>query len=130
MNLWMGAAAVWFVFMTWLSHQTGEETGRVSRTLAKDLHPLCRREDPEQRNALLRKAAHVVVFAVLAALGTLAVQCAGAPRFLPVWYGAVAVWCWADEATKRFVPGRHFSWLDVGLNLLGSCIGAALLWGL
>lgn len=128
MNLWMGAAAVWFVFMTWLSHQTGEQTGRASRTLAQDLHPLCRQEDLEQLNALLRKAAHVVVFAVLAALVTLALRRADGALCLPVGYAIVVVWCWADEATKRFVPGRHFSWLDVGLNLLGSCLGAALLW--
>lgn len=125
MNFWTVAAAVWFVFMTWLSHQTGEETGRVSRTLAKDLRPLCRREDPEQLNALLRRAAHIVVFAVLTVLATLAVTNAGGKGNLPALYGALAVWCWADEATKRFVPGRHFHWLDVGLNLLGSCIGAA-----
>lgn len=114
--------------MTWLSHQTGEQTGRVSRTLAKDLHPLCRQEDPERLNALLRRAAHIVVFAVLAVLATRAVTSVDGKAYLPTLYGALAVWCWADEATKRFVPGRHFSWLDVGLNLLGSCLGAALLW--
>lgn len=123
----MVAAAVWFVLMTWLSHQTGEQTGRVSRTLAKDLRPLCRREDPEQLNALLRRWAHVGVFAVLTVLASLAVTSAGGRAHLPVLYGALAAWCWADEATKRFVPGRHFHWFDVGLNLLGSCIGAAFL---
>ena len=29
------------------------------------------------------------------------------------------VWVWADEATKPLVQGRHFSWLDVGGNVLG-----------
>ena len=37
------------------------------------------------------------------------------------------VWGWADEATKPLVQGRHFSWLDVGLNVLGIVIGILIL---
>ena len=38
------------------------------------------------------------------------------------WLFAI-VWAWADEATKPLVQGRHFSWFDVGLNVLGIAIG-------
>ena len=43
-----------------------------------------------------------------------------------------AVWSYADEATKPLIQGRHFSWFDVGLNLLGTVIGglvvAVIVW--
>lgn len=32
-------------------------------------------------------------------------------------------WSYADEAIKPLIQGRHFSWFDEGLNLLGTVIG-------
>ncbi|WP_373218865.1 hypothetical protein [Ruminococcus sp. 5_1_39BFAA] len=37
-----------------------------------------------------------------------------------------AVWSYVDEATKPWIQGRHFSWFDVGLNLIGTFIGGAV----
>jgi hypothetical protein len=55
------------------------------------------------------------------------------PRDLAVivawgWYGVGAVFVWAllDEVTKIPIRGRHFSWLDVGLNLGGAALGMVL----
>ena len=31
-----------------------------------------------------------------------------------------------DEATKPWIQGRHFSWFDVGLNLIGTFTGGAV----
>lgn len=41
-------------------------------------------------------------------------------------------WAWADERTKPWIEGRHFSWLDVSLNLLGTAIGILVItgWGI
>ena len=45
-----------------------------------------------------------------------------------IWKMAAAVvWSFADEATKPLIPGRHFSWIDVGLNLVG-CVPGLLVW--
>ena len=36
---------------------------------------------------------------------------------------AAVIWSWADERTKPFIEGRHFSWFDVGLNVCGVMLG-------
>lgn len=112
---------VWFALMTWLSHQEGELSGEASRELAQRLRfsPF----DLETTNCYLRRTAHVVVFAILAALA-LATVLAGRQSFW--WLFGVVLWSWADEATKPLIPGRHFSWFDVGLNLLGALLGWAM----
>jgi VanZ family protein len=38
----------------------------------------------------------------------------------------VFVWALLDEVTKIPIRGRHFSWLDVGLNLGGAALGMVL----
>lgn len=35
----------------------------------------------------------------------------------------MGLWSWLDEVSKVSIPGRHFSWLDTLLNLLGVIIG-------
>lgn len=127
MALWTVASAAWLALMTVLSHQRGEDTARVSRTMAEDLGALLPGSDRETLNAALRKLAHVVVFGVLTLLTGRALHSGGLAAPAPGQLAALAVWCWLDEATKPLVPGRHFSWLDVGLNLLGVALGAALL---
>ena len=90
---WTVALVGWFLFMTWLSHQSGPKTAEESRALARELQPLLPGRDPEAINCLLRKAAHVLVFAVLAILASGAAVAPGtsAP---PAWvYGLLVVWC-------------------------------------
>ena len=53
---------LWFIFMTYLSHQDGEHTGKTSRELAEHLRFLD--NDINDLNGKLRRAAHIVVFAV------------------------------------------------------------------
>lgn len=126
MSPWIWAAAGWLVFMTWLSHQSGPRTARESRDLARELQPLLPGRDLETVDCLLRKTAHLVVFGVLAALTAGAWKALGQPVPRPGLYAALLLWCWGDEATKPLVPGRHFSWLDVGLNAAGVALGSAL----
>lgn len=103
----------WFILEAWLSHTPGEKSGKESRSLSAVLHV---------DECFLRKAAHVVMFTVLAMLVSLS---------FPTWcLWLVVGWCIVDEATKPLVPGRHFSWLDVGLNLLGTTVGIATGYGL
>ena len=99
-------AILWFILEAWLSHTPGDKSGEESRSLSAVLHV---------NEGFLRKAAHVMMFAVLALLVALS---------FPQWcLWLVAGWALADEATKPFVLGRHFSWQDVGLNLLGTAVG-------
>lgn len=122
--LWTALAVVWFGGMTWLSHQPGPQTSRASRELAEELHSLLPGVKTEDLNACLRKAAHPALFAGLAVLIGLALQSAGWRAGLFPAAIAQLLWCWGDEATKRMVPGRHFSWLDVGLNAVGTLLGS------
>lgn len=103
------AAVVVFIVECVLSHTPGDRSGRQSETLAK----LSGVDE-----GLLRRFAHVFLFLVLGVL-------AGA-GFGWIGIGAAAVWAVVDELTKPLVPGRHFSWIDVGLNLAGVAVGVGL----
>ena len=101
------AAVAWLLIECWLSHTPGPTSGAKSRWLAKTTGV---------DEGVLRCAAHVFLFA---GLGLFAAEGWG-------WTGvAVAVlWSFVDEATKVWIPGRHFSWIDVGLNLIGCMVGS------
>ena len=96
---------LWFLFMTWLSHQDGEHTSRTSLELANHMKHWFPVRDIGKLNQQLRRAANVSTAAMAAGL------------ILAVFWG------WADEATKPMIQGRHFSWFDVRLNWMGTGIG-------
>ena len=123
--IFLGFTIFWFLFMTYLSHQDGEHTGRTSRELAEKLSALDFLDsDINILNGRLRRMAHVVVYAVLTVLLAITLKLGG---YSPCLTAGTIVWAWADEATKPLVQGRHFSWLDVGLNVLGIVIGILIL---
>ena len=107
--------------MTYLSHQDGEHTGKTSRELAEQLCFLD--NDINDLNGKLRRAAHIVVFAVFTFLLGLTLKVGGEALG---WMIIAALWSYVDEATKPWIQGRHFSWFDVGLNLIGTFIGGAV----
>lgn len=104
------AAIAWLVFMTVLSHTPGPTSGAESRWLAKTTGI---------REGMLRRAAHVFLFAVLGLLAGLGFGWTGV--------AVAAVWGLIDESTKVWIPGRHCSAMDIGLNLIGCVIGS-LVW--
>lgn len=112
---------LWFIFMTWLSHQNGEHTRETSRKLAAGL-PFSN-PDKDVLQHYLRRGAHVIVFLVLTILLELTLLAVGANPYHGVFF--CLNWTWIDEVTKPLVKGRHFSWSDVGLNLLGVFFGCA-----
>ena len=124
--IFLGFTILWFLFMTYLSHQDGEHTGRTSRELAEK-EKLSALEfldsDINILNGRLRRLTHVVVYAVLAVLLGTALELGGYSLWLTV---GTIVWAWADETTKPLVQGRHFSWFDVALNVLGIVIGMVI----
>lgn len=122
MNIYLCLAVLWFIFMTYLSHQDGEHTGKASLGLAKKLKFL--NKNVNKLNAHLRKAAHIFLFFVFILLLVIALK----NMRKKIIYGVVAAifWAWADESTKPFIKGRHFSWFDVGLNICGVVLGLAV----
>ena len=141
-----GATVLWFLLAVFLSHQNGADTYQTSIGLAERIKDLMERmglfeqggifasvgADPLPFvHSLLRRTAHVGIYAVLAVLVGITMRTLARHTKLriPIWTGAAfcIFWCWADEATKIPVEGRHFSWIDVGLNLLGCGIGLVVL---
>ncbi|MDO4274508.1 MAG: VanZ family protein [Eubacteriales bacterium] len=120
----------WFLFMTYLSHQDGIHTAVFSRRLAELLTKLSElltkhsvsssdTEEVNKINGKIRRFAYVFVFFVLTVL---------CGMVFDFWYWIIFVilWAWADETTKPWIEGRHFSWYDVGLNLIGVGFGFLL----
>lgn len=117
---------LWFCFMTWLSHQNGSETAETSRHLAEGLKAIFHSRDLNRLNGKLRRAAHIIVFAVLTVL-TLLTMMAGKIEGRWIAVCLIAMWSLIDETTKPLIQGRHFSWQDVGLNLIGVGIGCVVI---
>jgi VanZ family protein len=68
-------------------------------------------------DTILRKAAHMAEYAVLAALLARAVG-----REAPAWLGAVG-YAVTDEVHQSFVNGRAGRLLDVGIDAVGALVG-------
>lgn len=105
--IFLALTILWFVFMTYLSHQVGEHTRRTSQELTEKLSFL--NVDAGVLNGKLRRIAHVIVFAVLMVLLGMTLQ-AGEMQIgkLPVWIMAFPViWSYAD-GNKTADPGTAF----------------------
>ena len=130
-------SAAWLALIFCLSHQTGSDTYITSIRIAELIHKflvragICSASDLELINILIRKFAHVALFAVLAVLVLLTLHMLRREHGVNIRtvYGSsfCIFYSWADEATKVWVPGRHFSWFDTGLNIAGCVFGGLFL---
>ena len=103
------AAVAVFIIEVILSHTPGTVSGNQSRWLSSMTGV---------KEGLLRRMAHVILFAALSATVGLG--------FGQYGMTAAFIWSFLDELTKIPIPGRHFSASDIGLNLLGVVVGTAL----
>ena len=110
-----------FIILFYLSHQNGEDTHETSLNLTNHLSFLS--ADTETLYANLRRYAHIILFAIFTFLFTLTLHNFHYPYYFLAFQ---LLYTWADEATKVFIPGRHFTLFDVGLNLIGVVIGVVL----
>ena len=114
------ATIIWFIFIIFLSHQDGTETALASQRFMK-LFWFLKEDQLEIVSGWTRKCAHIFCFMVLTVLLTETL------RLLKMRIGSgvatICLLCFLDEWTKQFVSGRHYSTLDVMLNLLGVLIG-------
>lgn len=133
-SLWL-LTILWLVFCLYLSWQTGEETGQFSQQIARFLLDLLGglglTPDPQQFHVRLRLFAHFGVFFVTGFLTAAALFVS-----LPRGQGSKAVWIAAvscaliavlAEVGKLPIPGRHLTWSEAGLNVLGAVCGAGLI---
>ena len=75
-------------------------------------------------NQQLRRAAHVILFAVFTILLTGTLHSAHVSTAAMAAGLILAVfWGWAYDANKPMFQGLHFSWFDVRLNWMGTGIG-------
>ena len=70
---------------------------------------------------VLRKLAHMGVYAVLTVLLFLALRKHTKNTPQALWLAALlaAIYAWSDEWHQTFVTGRHGSFRDVGIDMLG-----------
>jgi len=126
--LWMG---VIFMMSAAPGDLSGEQSGLIVRVILsvhgfffgeKQLSP----DVLELLHTLVRKAAHMSEYAVLALLYLHALRQSGAPR---PWRKALllcALYAASDEVHQAFVPDRGPSPVDVLIDTAGACIGLAL----
>lgn len=113
---------LWFLFMNWLSYQNGDKTLETSMELAKLFAFI--NSDATIVSRYLRRSAHIVLFAILTILLGITLYLGNKSSWILL---LPAIWGYVDECTKPLVEGRHFSWFDVGLNLVGVAIGNSML---
>lgn len=99
------------IVAVWLSHQPGDISGMESSRIAAFLGV---------SDTFLRSACHYVLFFLITI-------CCGVSLVLwekPLWWLLfILPLCWLDEASKPFIMGRHFSWIDSGKNAIGAIAG-------
>ena len=135
--LWT-AAIFWLFLCFYLSWQTGEATGKLSQKLAHFLIEILNRvgitPDPQQFHAGLRLFAHFGVFFVTGVLLACAIAATFPQSNKIVLFSVSAVLCSIiavlSEVGKLNVPGRHLTWSEAGLNVLGAVCGIACMTGI
>jgi len=128
---------MWYAVIFCFSAQTGQSSGALSDRLAYRLLQLVWPDFFLQTEAqcaailstitfCLRKAAHMTVYFILAALLLWAVRRWPSPRRLSAWVILLcAVLAGLDEFHQTFVPGRCGQFRDVLIDLAG--VGCFLL---
>ena len=118
---------IWFYFMTYLSHQTGEETTVLSKGIVEQIIEYFQIGNYNEIHCIVRKLAHPFVFCILAVLVLLTLYQRWKNRkVFIVAIVLIILWTWIDEFTKLSISGRHFSWYDVLLNFVGVVVGVLI----
>ena len=135
--LWT-ATVLWLILCFYLSWQTGEATGKLSQRLSHFLIDLLNRvgitPDPQQFHANLRLFAHFGVFFVTGVLlaSAIAATFPQSNRIILLSVSTVlcAIIAVLSEVGKLNVPGRHLTWSEAGLNIIGAVCGIACMTGI
>lgn len=80
----------------------------------------------EQVDWVVRKAAHITEFAILAFLVATLLTLLGARRAIGLAFVVTVLYAASDEVHQAFVPGRGPSPIDVMIDSIGAAIGVVL----
>ena len=122
-------AALWVGVLFFFSGQSGEESGALSSGLTQLLFGwmIDRGADAERLEFLLRKAAHMGIFAVEGFLLAMALGSALRKSRAALWSLPIcAVLAVANELHQRLPGGRTSSAADVLIDSFGALIGVLL----
>lgn len=131
--LWCLTAG-WLILALFLSSQTGAETGNLSMSISSFIGKalgLAESTTPTI-NVVIRKAAHIIVYLILSGFATAAaINTFTKHRLAWLWPLPIcSVIAILDEVRKAAIPGRHCSWSEAGLNVLGCVVGAVVVWAI
>lgn len=125
---------IWLVFLVWMSSQDGEATANTSMRLANFIVrlfgiPVTKASEVDQ---LLRTLAHFIGFFILGCLVHISARLTWPDQrhgaiLIVALCSAIAV---LDEVKKVFITGRHLSWSEAGLNIVGVFCGVILSLGI
>ena len=122
---------VWMAAIMWFSTGdfSAEQTGRVAEPLLRWLLPGITAPQVAAVHALVRKSAHVIEYAVLAALWFVALtRERGLSTRTAAWLAfLVAVgWAFLDELHQAAEPSRTASAIDVAIDSAGALAAATI----
>ncbi|MBQ3182802.1 MAG: VanZ family protein [Clostridia bacterium] len=138
--LWLLVAG-WIAFIFSMSAQPAELSDKVSKGALEKIYEVSHEDTDstyeqksedfiEINHSTIRRAAHFVMFMVLAILVSVAsLYSFNKPviRFsVPVIVSVI--YPFVDELFQLTVPGRAFEWNDVGLDILGGILGCAFVY--
>ena len=125
LTLWMVLLALWTALFAYLTIQNGAETELTGSTIARWIARVFG-GDTAKVHLILRKAAHIISFFVEALLLAQVFRVAGMKR-AALWSISICLLLSVGaEAVKLGIEGRHFAWVDVGLNVVGSIVGGGV----
>ena len=123
---------LWLAVIFFLSSQTGEETTSLSLTITRWLARFFPGVAEETLHLWLRKLAHIGVYFVEGALlfPALLRRTQRPIHSFVLTLTLSALIAAVDEAHKMLIPGRHCSWAEAVLNVLGAALGVGFVLGI
>lgn len=125
--LFLVLLVLWSSLYGFLTLQNGAETELTGSALAVFLKQLlCLEAAPQEIHHALRMGAHVVGFLIEAVLFSFMLRAFRVGHPVLVSFLVCALLAVGTEAVKLGIAGRHFSWNDVGLNMIGLLVGVGI----
>ena len=127
--LWPVLTVLMAALIFYSSSMPGDESGEASLSIVLRVQQFIPIDD-DLLHFLVRKAAHFTVYAILAfnLANSLKFHMANKKAvLLTAWVGA-SIYGITDEIHQYFVPGRHMSVMDMGINSAGALLGAVFVY--
>lgn len=124
----------WGTLILFLSFQKGPDTANTSFVFTKSILTIFMNTQPdceilELWDSYFRLAAHFVLFFLYGMISVLVIKEYEKKFLIAFVLGSLSGFLLAvlSELGKLPIPGRHCDWSEMGLNLLGVCLGTLFL---